>query len=41
MSRNTEPFKRWLAQVGYEPIQEIEDPELATQRTRGIYKAKG
>lgn len=36
-----EPFKRWLAKVGYERIQEIEDPELATQRTRAIYKAKG
>ena len=36
-----EPFKRWLAKVGYERIQEIEDPELATQRTREIYKAKG
>ncbi|MBI4027994.1 MAG: Bro-N domain-containing protein [Verrucomicrobia bacterium] len=36
-----EPFKRWLARVGYERIQEIEDPELATKRTRAIYKAKG
>jgi DNA-damage-inducible protein D len=40
-SPKAEPFKRWLAQVGYERIQEIEDPELATQRTRAIYKAKG
>ncbi|NGX26693.1 MAG: hypothetical protein K940chlam6_00618 [Chlamydiae bacterium] len=40
-SPKTEPFKRWLAKVGYERIQEIEDPELATKRTREIYKAKG
>lgn len=40
-SPKAEPFKRWLAKVGYERIQEIEDPELATQRTRAIYKAKG
>lgn len=40
-SPRAEPFKRWLAQVGYERIQEIEDPELATKRTREIYKAKG
>ena len=40
-SLKAEPFKRWLAQVGYERIQEIEDPELATKRTREIYKAKG
>ena len=36
-----EPFKRWLAKVGYERVQEIEDPELATKRTRALYKAKG
>ncbi|QVL55529.1 MAG: Bro-N domain-containing protein [Simkaniaceae bacterium] len=40
-SPKAEPFKRWLAKVGYERIQEIEDPELATQRTRAIYKSKG
>jgi DNA-damage-inducible protein D len=40
-SPRAEPFKRWLAQVGYERVKEIEDPELATQRTRAIYKAKG
>ncbi|MFA6177935.1 MAG: Bro-N domain-containing protein [Candidatus Paceibacterota bacterium] len=40
-SPKAEPFKRWLAKVGYERIQEIEDPELATKRTRLIYKAKG
>lgn len=40
-SPKAEPFKRWLAKVGYERIQEIEDPELATKRTRALYKVKG
>jgi DNA-damage-inducible protein D len=40
-SPKAEPFKRWLAKMGYERIQEIEDPELATKRTRALYKAKG
>ena len=40
-SPKAEPFKRWLAKVGYERIQEIENPELATQRTRELYKLKG
>jgi len=40
-SPRAEPFKRWLARVGYERIQEIEDPELTTKRTRALYKAKG
>ncbi|MBU4318742.1 MAG: Bro-N domain-containing protein [Proteobacteria bacterium] len=40
-SPKAEPFKRWLARVGYERVQEIEDPELANRRTREIYKAKG
>jgi len=40
-SPKAEPFKRWLAKVGYERVQEIEDPELATKRTRALYKAKG
>jgi hypothetical protein len=40
-SPKAEPFKQWLAKVGYERVQEIEDPELATKRTRAIYKAKG
>ncbi len=40
-SAKAEPFKKWLAKVGYERIQEIEDPELATKRTRALYKAKG
>ena len=40
-SPKAEPFKRWLAKVGYERVQEIEDPELAIKRTRALYKAKG
>ena len=40
-SPKAEPFKRWLARVGYERVQEIEDPELATKRTMMLYKAKG
>ncbi len=40
-SARAEPFKRWLARVGYERVQEIENPELATKRTRALYKAKG
>lgn len=40
-SSKAEPFKRWLAKVGYERVQEIENPELATKRTRLLYKLKG
>jgi DNA-damage-inducible protein D len=40
-SPKAEPFKRWLAKVGYERVQEIENPELGTKRTRELYKAKG
>lgn len=40
-SAKAEPFKRWLAKVGYERVQEIDDPELASQRARELYKAKG
>jgi hypothetical protein len=40
-SSKAEPFKRWLAKVGYERVQEIEDPELATKRTKALYRAKG
>ena len=40
-SPKAEPFKRWLAKVGYERVQEIEDPELASHRARELYKAKG
>lgn len=40
-SRKAEPFKRWLAKVGYERVQEIENPELASKRARALYQAKG
>jgi DNA-damage-inducible protein D len=40
-SPKAEPFKRWLVKVGYERVQEIEDPELGTKRTRALYQAKG
>lgn len=40
-SPKAEPFKRWLAKVGHERVQEIENPELATKRTRILYKLKG
>lgn len=40
-SPKAELFKRWLAKVGYERVQEIEDPELGTKRIRALYKAKG
>jgi DNA-damage-inducible protein D len=40
-SPNAEPFKRWMAQVGYERIKEIENPELGFERLKEIYKAKG
>ena len=40
-SPKAEPFKRWLAKVGYERVKEIENPELATKRTRLLYKLKG
>lgn len=40
-SPKAEPFKRWLAKVGHERVQEIENPELATKRTRTLYKLKG
>ena len=40
-STKAEPFKRWLARVGYERLQEIENPELAARRMREIYRQKG
>lgn len=40
-SAKAEPFKRWLAEVGYQRVQEIENPELAQQRMRQLYKEKG
>lgn len=40
-SQKAEPFKKWLAQVGYERVQEIENPELAQERMKILYEAKG
>ncbi|MHB8903736.1 MAG: BRO-N domain-containing protein, partial [Patescibacteria group bacterium] len=40
-SPKAEPFKRWLAKVGYERIQEIANPELAMDRMKEIYEKKG
>jgi len=40
-SKKAEPFKLWLAKVGYERIQEIENPELAQDRVKGYYELKG
>ena len=40
-SPKAEPFKQWLAQVGYERIQEIENPELAQDRMKQLYELKG
>lgn len=40
-SPKAEPFKLWLAQVGYERVQEIENPELAQERMKKLYEQKG
>jgi DNA-damage-inducible protein D len=40
-SPKAEPFKRWLAKVGYERVEEIENPELAQERMKGLYEKKG
>ena len=40
-SPKAEPFKQWLAKVGYERVQEIENPELSQQRMRELYQQKG
>ena len=40
-SKKAEPFKRWLAKVGYERVQEIQNPELAQERMKQIYEQKG
>lgn len=40
-SPKAEPFKLWLAQVGYERLEEIQNPELAAKRMRELYRAKG
>ncbi|MCK4996759.1 Bro-N domain-containing protein [Candidatus Pacearchaeota archaeon] len=40
-SKKAEPFKQWLAQVGYERIEEIQDPELGQNRIKEYYQLKG
>ena len=40
-SKKAEPFKQWLAQVGYERVEEIQNPELAQKRMKELYRAKG
>jgi len=40
-SPKAEPFKRWFAKVGYERVQEIENPELAQKRMKELYQSKG
>ena len=40
-SKKAEPFKQWLAEVAYQRVQEIENPELSQKRMRELYKAKG
>ena len=40
-SAKAEPFKQWLAQVGYDRILEIENPELAQERMKALYEQKG
>lgn len=40
-SKKAEPFKQWLAQVGYDRVQEIENPELAQNRVKEYYELKG
>ena len=40
-SQKAEPFKKWLARVGFERLQEIENPDLAIKRAVTLYRAKG
>jgi DNA-damage-inducible protein D len=40
-SPKAEPFKRWLARVGYERLEEIENPELSMERMKELYEKKG
>ena len=40
-SKKAEPFKLWLAEVGSERIEEINNPEIAVKRARDYYKLKG
>ena len=39
--QKAEPFKQWFAQVGYERVEEIQNPELAQKRMKELYRAKG
>lgn len=40
-SKKVEPFKQWLAKVGYERVEEIQNPELAQNRAKKYYELKG
>ncbi|MFH1432892.1 MAG: BRO family protein [archaeon] len=40
-SPKAEPFKQWLVDIGYQRVQEIENPELAQNRVKGYYELKG
>lgn len=40
-SKKAEPFKQWLAQVGYERVEEIENPEIGQDRIKKYYELKG
>lgn len=40
-SPKAEPFKQWFAQVAYERVEEVENPELAAERARELYRQKG
>lgn len=40
-SKKAEPFRRWLAKIGYERILEIQDPEVAIKRALHTYELKG
>jgi len=40
-SPKVEPFKQWLARVGYERLEEIENPELSMERMQALYEKKG
>lgn len=40
-SPKVEPFKQWLARVGYERLEEIENPELSMERMQALYEQKG
>jgi len=40
-SKKAEPFKQWLAKIGHERVEEIQNPELAQKRMKELYRAKG